>query len=78
MDPPSVSQLESKWQTSEQNLAIRTSGQQKSEWANKNLIYDHHQSALIWFKEGWGIPTGDVWVWVSGTAVHWAMNGKNE
>ena len=61
MDPPSVSQLESKWQTSEQNLAIRTSGQQKSEWANKNLIYDHHQSALIWFKEGWGCLGLGVW-----------------
>ena len=43
-------------------LAIRTSDQQwTSEWANKNLIYDHDQLALIWFKEGWRCLGLGVW-----------------
>jgi len=42
-------------------LVIRTSGQQKSQWADKNLIYDHDQLALIWFKEGWRCLGLGVW-----------------
>ena len=57
MDPPSASQLQNAKPVSK-TLAIRTSGQQKSEWANKNLIYDHD---LIWFKEGWRCLGLGVW-----------------
>ena len=41
--------------------AICTSDQQKSEWADKNLIYDHDKLALIWLKEGWGCLGLGVW-----------------